>query len=93
MLSNSSIGFADEVLEKVSFNKLCIVSNKVLLYKNDMIIFLQWSSFAFHPNCSKLFLSVESYCFDERNLFRQFSESLQWVEALFAFFKKWSSLC
>ena len=59
--------------------------SKVLLYKN-MTIFLQ--PFPFHLNCSKLFLSVESYCFDERNRFRQFSESVPGVGALFSFFKK-----
>jgi hypothetical protein len=34
------------------------------------------------------FVSVENNCFGERNGFRQFSESLEQVEAFFEFFKK-----
>jgi hypothetical protein len=33
-------------------------------------------------------LKLESYCFDERNRFRQISESVPGIGALFSFFKK-----
>jgi hypothetical protein len=38
-----------------------------------------------------MFLSVETNCFDERNGFPQFSDSLEWFGALFEFLK--NSLC
>jgi hypothetical protein len=86
MLSNSSIGFADEVLEKVSFNKLCIV-NKVLLYKNGMKIFHfnQIVQSCFYQ--SKVIVLMRGILFDN---FQKVCSGLG-GGAYFAFFKKISN--
>ena len=56
----SSIGFADEVHVKVSFNYSCFIYfvSKVLLYENYMKILLQWSPYSLN------FSSIFNHFFD-----------------------------